>query len=100
MQVNITVKYLVIIARENTTLLSVIDKRREHGMIALHVGKSTVIHPAVVVKVAGYKFRALLDSRASHSYGSSTFLNLTKPELKSSGVHHIAMLMGVTSQIM
>ena len=69
-------------------------------MTASHVGKCTVIHPVVVVKVAGYKFRALLDSGASHSYVSSTFLNLTKPELKSFGVRRIAMLMGVTSRIM
>ena len=81
---------------------SICDRQqtREPGMTASHVGKSTVIHPVVVVKVAGYKFRALLDCGASHSYGSSTFLNLTKPELKSSGVRQIAMLMGVTSRIM
>ena len=32
---------------------------RESGMTANHVGESAVIHPVVVVKVEGYKFRAL-----------------------------------------
>ena len=40
-------------------------RARELGMTANHVGESAVIHPVVVVKVAGYKFRALLDSGAS-----------------------------------
>jgi len=73
---------------------------REPGMTAYHVGESAVIHPVVVVKVAGYKFRPLLDSRASHSYCSSTFENLAKAQPKSSGLRQVAMLMGVTTRIM
>ena len=33
-----------------------------------NIGASAVIHP-VVVRINGYKFRVLLDSGASHSYG-------------------------------
>lgn len=66
-------------------------------MTASQVGNSAVIHPVVIVKVAGYKFRALLDNGASHSYASSTFVNLTKPEHKASGVRQIAMLVGVAT---
>ena len=73
---------------------------REPGMTANHVGESAVIHPVVVVKVAGYKFRALLDSGASHSYCSSTFVSLIKAQPKSSGLRQIAMLMGVTTRTM
>ena len=73
---------------------------REPGMTANHVGESTVIHPVVVVNVAGYKFRALLDSGASHSYCSSTFVDLVKAQPKSSGLRQIAMLMGVTTKTM
>ena len=69
-------------------------------MTANHVGESAVIHPVVVVQVAGYKFRALLDSGASHSYCSSTFANLVKAQPKSSGLCQIAMLMGVTTKTM
>jgi hypothetical protein len=43
---------------------------------ASQIGKSAVILPVVVVTVNGYKFQALLDSRASHSYVSSTFVGL------------------------
>ena len=69
-------------------------------MTALQVGNSAFIHPVVIVKVAGYKFRALLDSGASHSYASSTFVNLTKAEPKTSGVHQFAMLVGVATRVM
>jgi len=63
-------------------------------------GNSAVIHPVVIVNVAGYKFRALLDSGASHSYASSTFVNLTKAEPKASGVRQIATLLGVATRVM
>ena len=69
-------------------------------MTANHVSESAVIHPVVVVKVAGYKFRALLDSGASHSYCSSTFVSLIKAQPKSSGLRQIAMQMGVTTKTM
>ena len=65
-------------------------------MTANHVGESTVIHPVVVVKIKGYKFRALLDSGASHSYMSSTAINLINT--KSTGLKQIAILTGVTTR--
>ena len=71
---------------------------REPGMTASQIGQSSVIHPVVVVKVNGLKFRALLDSGASHSYVSSKFVSLVKPEQKSSSVRQIAMLMGTTTK--
>ena len=69
-------------------------------MTSSQVGKTSVIHPVVIVKVAGYKFRALLDSGASHSYVSTTFVKLTKAQPKSSSLRQIAMLMGVTTKKM
>lgn len=69
-------------------------------MTASQVGNSAVIHPVVIVKVARYKFRALLNGSASHSYTSSTFVNLTKAEPKASGVHQIAMLVGMATRVM
>ena len=71
---------------------------REPGMTANHVGESAVIHPVVVVRVERYKFRALLDSGASHSYCSSTFEKLVKARPKAAGLRQIAMLMGVTTK--
>ena len=69
-------------------------------MTTSQVGNSAVIHPVVIVKVAGYKFRALLNSGASHSYASSTFVNLTKTEPKASGVRQIGALVGVATRVM
>ena len=54
-------------------------------MTTSHVENSAVIHPVVVAKVTGYKFRALLDSGVTYSYASSTLVTLTKAELKASG---------------
>ena len=71
---------------------------REPGMTANHVGESAVIHPVVVVRVEGYKFPTLLDSGASHSYCSSTFVKLVKARPKAAGLRQIAMLMGVTTK--
>ena len=54
-------------ARHNTSLSDNTQLQaqiREPGMTAIHIGNSTVIHPVVVVMINGYKFRALLDSRA------------------------------------
>ena len=65
-------------------------------MTASQIGKSAVIHPVVVVIVNGNKFRALLDSGASHSYVSSTFVGLVNIQSRSSSLRQIAMLMGVT----
>ena len=55
----------------------------EPGMTTNHVEESAVIHPVVIVRVEGYKFRALLDSGASHSYCSSTFMKLVKAQPKA-----------------
>ena len=73
---------------------------REPGMTTNHVGESTVIHLVVVVNVAGYKFRAILDSGDSHSYCSSTFVDLVKAQPNSSGLRQTAMLMDVTKNTM
>ena len=69
-------------------------------MTASQIGKSAVIHPVVVVTVNGYKFRALLDSGASHSYVSSRFVGLVNVQPRSSSLRQIAMLMGVTTKKM
>ena len=69
-------------------------------MTANHIGNSAVIHPVVVVKINGYKFRALLDSGASHSYASATAIDLIDASLKSTGLRQIAMLTGVTTRTM
>ncbi len=59
---------------------------REPGMTANHIGQSAVIHPVVVVRINGCKFRALLDSGASHSYASSTGIKLSGAKVKSVGL--------------
>ena len=69
-------------------------------MTANNIGNTAVIHPVVVVKIAGYKFRALLDSGASHSYASSTAIDLINARPKSTGLRQIAMLTGITTRTM
>ena len=69
-------------------------------MTANFVGTSTVVHPVAVVRVNGYKFRALLDSGASHSYASSTAIKLIGAKCKSVGVRQIVMLTGVITRKM
>lgn len=69
-------------------------------MTANSVGNTAVIQPVVVVKIDGFKFRALLDSGASHSYASSTVIELIKVRPKSTGLRQIAMLTGVTTRTM
>ena len=64
-------------AKKHHTSICDRQQAREPGMTTSQVGNSAVIHPVVIVKVLGYKYRALLDSGASHSYASSTFVNLT-----------------------
>lgn len=66
-------------------------------MTGNHVETSSVIHPVVVVKINGVKFRALLDSGASHSYASSTALKLIGAKVKSVSHRQIATSTGVTS---
>ena len=73
-------------------------ERREPGTTANLIGDSSVIHPVLVITVGGYKFRSLLDSGASHSYTSSTAINLMKAKAKSTSLRKIAMLTGVETR--
>ncbi|CAB4034757.1 Tumor necrosis factor receptor superfamily member 19 [Paramuricea clavata] len=86
--------------KHHTTLCDKNQKPREPGMTASHIGPSSVIHPVVVVRINGYKFRALLDSGANHSYASSTAINLIGAKVKSTGLRQIATLTGVTARTM
>jgi hypothetical protein len=61
-------------------------RRQEPGMTANHVGRSKVVHPVVVVRINGHKFRALLDRGASHSYASTTAIDLSGAKVKSTFV--------------
>ena len=58
---------------------------------------SPVIHPVVVVKVGGLKFRALLDSGASHSYVSARLVELTQASEVKRETRRIATLMGTST---
>ena len=66
------------------------------------IGDSSVIHPVVVINMGGYKFRVLLDSArgASHSYVSSTAIELIRAEVKITSLYQIAMLTGVQTRTM
>ena len=86
--------------KHHTSICDKNTKPREPGMTANHIGQSAVIHPVVVVRINGYKFRALLDSGASHSYASSTAIKLSGAKVKSVGLRQIAMLTGVTTRTM
>ena len=73
-----------------------------HGTFAepsltTNIMESSVIHPVVIVDVCGHKFRALLDSGASHSYVSSTLINLIGARVVRSGTRRVATLLGVTT---
>ena len=72
--------------------------RREPGTTANLIGDSSVIHPVLVITMGGYKFRSLLDSGASHSYTSSTAINLIKAKAKSTSLRKIAILTGVETR--
>ena len=78
-------------ARRHTSLCDRVQAR-EPGMTANNIRNTAVIHPVVVVKISGFKFRALLDSGASHSYASSTAIDLINACPKSTGLtdrnHH------------
>ena len=50
-------------------------------MTANLIGGSSVIHPVVVINMGGYKFTALLGSGTSHSYVSSTAIELIKAKV-------------------
>lgn len=57
-----------------------------------------MIHQVKVIKIGGYKFRSLLDSGASHSYASSTAIDLINAKVKSTGLHQIALLTEITTR--
>ncbi|PFX19991.1 Tumor necrosis factor receptor superfamily member 19 [Stylophora pistillata] len=80
--------------------MSLCDKSNtsEPGVTANSVGNTVVIQPVVVLKIGGFKFRALLDSGASHSYISSTAIDLIKVRPKSTGLREIAMLTGIATR--
>ena len=86
--------------KHHTSICDKSSPPREPGMTANFVGTSTVVHPVVVVRINGYKFRALLDSGASHSYASSIAIKLIGAKCKSVGVRQIVMLTGVTTRKM
>ena len=86
-------------ARHHTSLCDRVQAR-EPGMTANNIGNTAVIHPVVVVKIGGYKFRALLDRGTSHSYASSTAIDLINARPKSTGLRQIAMLTGITTRMM
>ena len=58
---------------------------------------SSVIPPGFVLKVNGHKFHALLDSGASHSYVSSTLIDLIRARAVKNGTRRVATLLGVTT---
>ena len=84
-------------ARHHTSLCDRVQAS-EPGMTANNIGNTAVIHPVVVVRIAGYKFRALLDSGASHSYASSTAINLINERPKSTGLRQIGVWVIVESR--
>ncbi len=86
--------------KHHTTICDKNKERKEPGMTANHVGRSKVVHPVVVVRINGYKFRALLDSGASHSYASTTAIDLSGAKVKSTSLRQIAMLTGITTRTM
>ena len=69
-------------------------------MTANSVDNTAVVQPVVVFKIGGFSFRGLLDSGASHSYASSTAIELIKACPKSTGLRQIAMLTGITTRMM
>lgn len=65
--------------------------------LAANIVGSSVIHPVVIVDVCGQKFRTLLDSGASHSYESSTLIELTRVQTVKSGTCCVATQLGVAT---
>jgi hypothetical protein len=87
-------------AKHHTTICEKNTEHKEPGMTTNHVGRSKVVHPVVVVRINGYKFRALLDSGASHSYASTTAIDLSGAKVKLTSLCQIAMLTGITTRTM
>ena len=68
-------------------------------MTATQIGDGPVVHPVVIVDVAGIKCRALLDSGAGSSYASAALLERgAKPH--HSGLRKIEMMLGASSRVM
>lgn len=72
---------------------SICQPSEEPVGMTTNVGNGAVVHPVVVVEIGGRKFRALLDSGASHSYVSSTLIDL----IRARAVKTNTTLMGVTT---
>ena len=94
-------------AGQHSAKISKICNKRHHTSICqtpeepvgmtVNVGKAAVVHSVVIVEIGGRKFRALLDSGASHSYVSSTLVDLTRARAARRSTRRIATLMGVTT---
>ena len=74
---------------------SICQEASTEPSLTANIMGSSVIHPVVIVDVCGHKFRALLDSGASHSYVSSTLVELTRVQADKSGTRLVATLLGV-----
>ena len=75
---------------------SICEQTSEPSLTTNVIG-SSVVHPVIMVNVNGRKFRALLDSGASHSYVSSTLIELINARAVKCGTRRVATLLGVTT---
>ena len=78
------------------TIHRFVNKHLEPSLTTNVIG-SSVVHPVIIVNVNGRKFRALLDSGASHSYVSSTLIELINAHAVKCGTRRVATLLGVTT---
>ena len=69
-------------------------------MTATQIGDSPVVHPVVVVEVAGIKCCAILDSGAGTSYASAALLERIGAKPHHSGLRKIEMMLGTSSRVM
>ena len=83
--------------RHHTSICPEASEEQEERVLTTSVGRTSVVHPVVVVKINGIKFRALLDSGASHSYASTTLTSLVKTKAVKSSTRKITTLFGVTT---
>ena len=75
---------------------SICEQTSEPSLTTNVIG-SSVVHPVIMVNVNGRKFRAILDSGASHSYVSSTLIELINARAVKCGTRRVATLLGVTT---
>ena len=57
-----------------------------------------VVHPVVIVKVNGYKCRALIDTGAGSSYASSTLLDILKQPPIKREIRSVEMMFGTNTK--